>query len=66
MCFHPKIMPADRPQEHRRLRTKSARDVYRRMLQTPKLTDQEIDDMRQHVFRLVQAVCEHVWGKRFY
>ena len=48
--------------------TKSAQmsDVYRRLLQRPDLTDQEIDDMRKHVTRLAQVLCEHVWGKPFY
>jgi len=61
-------MPADRPKEHPRSGTKSARmhDVYRRMLRRSDLPDQEIDDIRQHVIRFAQALCEHVWGKRFY
>ena len=61
-------MPADWPQERTRSSTKSAemRDVYRRMLRTSDLTDREIDDMRQHVIRLAQVLCEHVWDKRFY
>lgn len=42
------------------------RDVYRRILRTPNLSDKEIDDMRQHVIRLARALCEHVWGKPFY
>jgi len=61
-------MPADRPKKRTRSGTKSARmrDVYRRLLQRPDLTDQEIDDMRKHVIRLAQVLCEHVWGKPFY
>jgi hypothetical protein len=42
------------------------RDAYRRALQRPDLSDREIDEMRLHVIRLAQALCEHVWGKRFY
>lgn len=42
------------------------REVYRSMLRTPDLADQEIDDMRKHVIRLARALAEHVWGKRFY
>ena len=61
-------MPVDRPKKRTRLGTKSAlvRDIYRRILQTRNLSDQEIDDTRQHVIRLAQTLCEHVWGKRFY
>jgi hypothetical protein len=51
--------------------TKSAkstkmRDLYRKVLGRPELTDREIDEMRKHVIRLAQTICEHVWGKRFY
>jgi hypothetical protein len=42
------------------------RDSYRAALGQPDLGDREIDEMRQHVMRLGRAVCEHVWGKRFY
>ena len=42
------------------------RDVYRRVLRKPHLTDKEIDHLQQHVIRLAQALCEHVWGKGFY
>lgn len=42
------------------------RDVYRRLLRMPDLSDQQINDMRKHVIRLAQALCEHVWGKPFY
>jgi hypothetical protein len=61
-------MPVNHLKERTRSGTKSAWtcDVYRRMLRTPELTDQEIDDMRKHVIRLAQVLCEHVWGKRFY
>jgi hypothetical protein len=51
--------------------TKSAKstkmgDLYRKVLGRPELTDQEIDEIRKHMIRLAQTVCEHVWGKRFY
>jgi hypothetical protein len=61
-------MPADRLKVRAQSGTKSARmrDFYRKMLQTPDLSDQDIDDMRKHVVQLVQTLCEHVWGKRFY
>jgi hypothetical protein len=61
-------MSADRLKERPRLSTKSARmrDVYRKMLQTPQLSDQEIDETRKHVIQLARTICEHVWGKRFY
>ena len=63
-----KIMPADQPKAHTTISTKSARmrDVYRKILQTRDLSDQEIDDMREHVIHLAQTLCEHVWGKPFY
>ena len=61
-------MPADRPKVRTRIGTKSARmrEVYRKILQPPDLSDQEIDEMRKHVIQLAQTLCEHVWGKRFY
>jgi hypothetical protein len=61
-------MSAEPPKEHPRAATKLARmrDAYRQALQRPDLTDREIDDMRPYVIRLAQALCEHVWGKRFY
>ena len=65
-----RIMPDNQPQERASsaMKAKSARigDIYRKMLQTPDLSDQEIDDMRKHVIQLAQTLCEHVWGKRFY
>jgi hypothetical protein len=42
------------------------RDVYRKNLQKPVLTDNEVDAMRQQVIRLAQTLCEHVWGKLLY
>jgi hypothetical protein len=61
-------MPTDRPQERSEPDTKSGwiRDVYRRLLRAPDLTDKQIDQMREHVMRLARVLCEHVWGKRFY
>ena len=40
--------------------------VYREALGDPKLTRAQIDAMRRNVQRLARAVCEHVWGTRFY
>jgi hypothetical protein len=61
-------MPEDPLKAATRSGTKSAwlRDEYRRLLQAPRLTDQEIDKMREHVIRLARTVCEHVWGKQFW
>jgi hypothetical protein len=36
------------------------------MLQTRNLSDREIDDVRQHMIQLAQALGEHVWGRKFY
>ena len=41
-------------------------DKYRRTLGMPQLTDREIDEMRRNLQLLAQAICEHVWGKKFY
>ncbi len=61
-------MPIERPKEHTKVGMKSGRmrEVYRKILQSPDLSDQEIDEMRQHVIRLAQVLCEQAWGKRFY
>jgi hypothetical protein len=45
---------------------KDIREFYREVLNMPGLTDKEIDQMRQNVVRLARAVCEHVWGRKFY
>ncbi len=45
---------------------KDIRDFYRKVLHMPDLKDREIDQMRQNVIRLARAICEHVWGKKFY
>ena len=42
------------------------RELYRRTLRQPNLTDKQIDAMRSHMIRLAHVLCEHVWGKRFY
>ena len=39
---------------------------YRWILEMPKLSTKEIDEMRKHLGLLAQTVCEHVWGKKFY
>ena len=41
-------------------------EAYRRVLQAPGLSDQQIEDMRKHVVQLAQTLCEHVWSKPFY
>ncbi len=41
-------------------------DYYRQSLNKPELTNKEIDGMRKNVQLVVQAICEHVWGKEFY
>jgi hypothetical protein len=57
-------MSADQISKRTRSGTKiRMSDVYRRVLRKPHLTEKEVDDMRRHVIRLAQALCEHVWGK---
>jgi hypothetical protein len=60
-------MPAEPAKEHARAGTKAVRmrDVNRKALQRPNLTDRAIDKIRRHVIRLAQALCEHGRGKRF-
>jgi hypothetical protein len=41
-------------------------EKYRRILNTPSLTNKEIDEMRKHLTLLAQTICEHVWRKKFY
>jgi hypothetical protein len=41
-------------------------DKYRRILRMPDLSNKEIDEMRKYHGLLAQAICEHVWGKKFY
>ena len=67
-CFATRLMLADEAHERGRSATKSAgiRDLYRQMLGTCDLSDQEIGEMRKHVVQLAQTLCEHIWGKGFY
>ncbi len=39
---------------------------YREVLGNPDLSMEAIDDMRELVHWLAQAICEHVWGRSFY
>ncbi len=39
---------------------------YRLILGKPELTNKEIDELRKYLGLLSQAICEHVWGKKFY
>jgi len=41
-------------------------EKYRRILKMPKLKDKEIDEMRKNLSLLAQAICENLWGKKFY
>ncbi len=41
-------------------------EKYRSILKMPGLTNKEIDEMRKHLGLLAQAICEHVWEKKFY
>jgi hypothetical protein len=54
--------------DRRQKTTKAARirELYRSAFGQPALSDQELVAMREHVIRLAQTICEHVWGKRFY
>jgi hypothetical protein len=54
-----KALAADR-------RTRKIHELYRRVLGRPALTDREIEEMRKHLIRLAETLCEHVWGKNFY
>ena len=48
---------------------KRKRDIYskyRRILKMPGLTNEEIDEMREHLRLLARTICEHVWDKTFY
>ena len=50
-------------------RRKSQPDIYthyREILELPDLSRREIDEMRENVRLLAQAVCEHVWGRKLY
>ena len=39
---------------------------YREILEMPDLSRKEVDEMRENVRLLAQAICEHVWGKKLY
>jgi len=41
-------------------------EKYRRILNMPRLTNKEIEEMRKHLTLLAQTICEHVWGEKFY
>ena len=50
-------------------RKRSGLDIYtryREILEMRDLSRREIDEMRENVRLLAQAVCEHVWGKKLY
>lgn len=40
-------------------------ELYRHILEMPKLPVTEIDEMRKHPKLLALTICEHVWGKKF-
>ena len=52
--------------KRRRKKNVDMYEKYRRILKMPRLTDGQIDEMRNHVGLLAQTICEHVWGKKFY
>jgi hypothetical protein len=54
--------------ERQQKATKAARiqEQYRSVVGRLALIDQQVDEMRKHMIRLAQTICEHVWGKRFY
>ena len=48
---------------------KNKKDIcskYREILNMPDLTDEEINEMREHIQLLAQTICEYVWGKQLY
>lgn len=49
-----------------KLKKRNIYNEYRRILQQSDLTEKEIDKMRSNIVLLAQAVCEHVWKKKFY
>jgi tRNA C32,U32 (ribose-2'-O)-methylase TrmJ len=60
-------MTAQQPSEDRRpTKGRHTGEQYRRLLKRPRLTDREVEVMRQNMIRLAQTICEHVWGKEFY
>jgi hypothetical protein len=42
------------------------REQYRQILNMPELTDHEVREIRKNLRLLAQAICEHVWKKKFY
>lgn len=44
----------------------STAEMYRRLLRMPTLKDFEVEEIRKNVQAIARAVCEHVWGKKFY
>jgi hypothetical protein len=57
MALHESVRPR---------RTKDFYLLYREKLKMRKLTKKQIDEMRQTMQAIARAVCEHVWGKKFY
>lgn len=57
-------MTAEQPRQTPR--SCDVHDQYRRWLKRPTLADRDIEEMRKYLVRLVQTICEHVWGKRFH
>lgn len=41
-------------------------EKYRQILNLPELTDDEIRESQRNLRLLAQAICEHVWKKKFY
>jgi hypothetical protein len=39
---------------------------YREKLNLPKLTNREIDEIRQRLQEIARAICEHVWNEKFF
>ena len=53
-------------QRNQRKHQASIYATYRRIFRRTDLTDKEIDAMRNPVILLAQAICEHVWEKKFF
>lgn len=49
-----------------KMTTKNIYDKYRKILETPNLTEKEIEEMRRNMKLLAMIICEHVWKKKFY
>lgn len=39
---------------------------YRHLLRRPDLTNSQVEAIRRRVAEIARAICEHVWGKKFY